>query len=188
VASRTPEDVVRDYLRYLVDPASVEPDTADLDARIDAESDPLARVKLRSERARAQDVGPQLEAEFIGEVAGWAEGHGIDPEALLEEGVERRVLVEAGLVSGTPRRAVRSGPSARSTSRAPRVSRDAIADHVRGLRKGTSFTTATLANDAGGSVATIRKVIDALVEEGVVVEEGKDHSGPGRPRTLYQRT
>jgi hypothetical protein len=182
----SPEDAVRDYLRWREDPASVQPDTSDLDARIAAESDPLARVKLRSERARAADLGPQLEAAFVAEVAGWAREHDVTADALLEEGVERRLLAEAGLLAGTPRAPRTSGGPA-SASRAKRTSRAAIETYVRGLRAGTSFTTATVTSDVGGSPQTVRKVIDALTAEGIVAETGKDHSGPGRPRALYER-
>lgn len=180
----TPEDAVRDYLRWRLDPDSVRPDTADLDARIAAEEDPLERVKLRSERARLADPGPSIEADFVANVRTWATENGVTAEALLEEGVERRLLAEAGLLAG----AKRSGGSSGGGSRSGRVRRDDIAAHVRGLRKGTTFTTATVANDAGGSPATVRKVLDELLTEGVIVEDGKDHSGPGRPRTLYRRT
>lgn len=181
----TPEDAVRTYLRWRLDPDSVRPDTADLDARIAAEEDPVERVKLRSERARLADPGPSLEADFVANVRTWAVENGVSAEALLEEGVERRLLAEAGLLSGpkrTPGRSSGGGP------RSSRVRRDDIAAHVRNLRRGTTFTTSTVTNDAGGSPATVRKVLDELLAEGVIAEEGKDHSGPGRPRTLYRRT
>lgn len=182
----TPDEAVRDYLKHRADPTSVAADTGDLDARIDAETDPVERLKLRSERSRLQDVGPTLEAAFVAHAASWASDHGVEAEAFLEEGVDRRVLVEAGLLSGTPRR--RSGaPRSSAATRAPRVTSEAIADHVRGLRKGTELTTATVSNDAGGSPATVRKVLDQLVADGTITEDGKDHSGPGRPRTLYRR-
>lgn len=188
MATRSAEDAVRDYLRYRSDPDSVRPDTTDIDAAIDAATDPVERVKLRSERARLQDVGATLEAEFIARVPEWAEAHGIDAEALLEEGVERRVLVEAGLLTGTSRRRSSGGGTKRTGSGSgKRVSRDEIERYLRGLRAGTTFTTATVANDAGGSTGTIRRVLDALLEDGTITEAGKDHSGPGRPRTMYER-
>lgn len=185
----SPEDAVRDYLRHRADPTSVAADTGDLDARIAAEEDPLERVKLRAERARLQDVGPTLEAAFIAHAGAWAREHDVEAEAFLEEGVERRVLVEAGLLSGARRRRASGAPrSAAAGTRAPRVASTVIADHVRGLRQGTELTTATVANDAGGSPATVRKVLDQLLADGVIVESGKDHSGSGRPRALYRRT
>jgi hypothetical protein len=187
----TPDDAVRAYLRWRQDPDSVRPDTADIDARIAAEDDPVERVKLRSERGRLADLGPTLEADFVTHVRAWAQEHDVTADALLEEGVDRRLLAEAGMLSGAPRssRAARSartgGPS---SSRATRARREDIAARVRGLRQGTTFTTASLANDAGGSPGTVRKVLDDLEAEGVIAEDGKDHSGPGRPRTLYRRT
>jgi hypothetical protein len=184
--SSSPEDAVRDYLRWRQDPDSVQPDTADLDARIEAETDPLERVKLRSERSRAADVGPHLEAAFVAGVAAWAREHDVTAEALLEEGVDRRLLAQAGLLTG-PARTTRSGGPA-SGSRAKRTSRSAIDAYVRGLRAGTTFTTATVATDVGGSSQTIRRVLDDLIADGTVTESGKDHSGPGRPRTLYERS
>jgi hypothetical protein len=190
-----PEDAVRAYLRWREDPDGEPADTAEIDARIAAERDPLERVKLRSERERLADRGPRLEAAFVTSAREWAERHGVTADAFLAEGVERRVLAEAGLLSGTPRtsRSSRSRPAARSGSSAPsgrssRVRREDVAEHVRGLRQGTTFTTATITNDAGGSPATVRKVLDELVATGVIAEQGKDHSGPGRPRTLYTRT
>jgi hypothetical protein len=183
-----PEDAVRAYLRWRQDPDSVPADTTEIDARIEVEDDPVERVKLRSERDRLADRGPQLEAAFVESVRAWAEEHGVTVDALLAEGVERRVLAAAGMLTGTPRtsRAGRAGGAGRSGS-SGRVRREDIAEHVRGLRQGTTFTTATIANDAGGSPATVRKVFDDLLAEGVVTEQGKDHSGPGRPRTLYAR-
>lgn len=179
----TPEDAVRTYLRWRQDPASVQPDTGDLDARIEAEQDPVERVKLRSERSRMADLGPTLEADFVTHVRAWADEHDVTADALLEEGVERRLLAQAGMLTGAPRT-----PRGAPRSRSSRVRREDIAAHVRGLRQGTTVTTSTIANDAGGSPATVRKVLDELLDEGVVVEDGKDHSGPGRPRTLYRRT
>lgn len=181
-----PEEAVRAYLQWREDPASVPPDTADLDARIESERDPVERVKLRSERARAADRGPALEAAFIAAVASWATEHGVTAEALLAEGVERRVLAEAGMLTGPQRGATRRAGTG-SSARAPRVRREDIADHVRGLGTGTTFTAAAVAEAAGGSPATVRKVLEELLAEGSVAEEGKDHSGPGRPRTLYVR-
>jgi hypothetical protein len=180
-----PEDAVRTYLRWRQDPTTVEPDTADLDARIAAEEDPLERVKLRSERARAADVGPTVEAGFVAHAAEWARTHEVTAEAFLEEGVERRLLVEAGLLSGAPRT-----PRSRREDGAPPAKRTGRADierYVRGLRSGTTFTTATIATDVGGSAGTIRKVLDALLADGTISEAGKDNSGPGRPRSLYER-
>lgn len=180
----TPEDAVRTYLRWRHDPDSVQPDTSELDARIEGEQDPLERVKLRSERVRLADLGPTIEAAFIAHVAAWAREHDVSAEALLEEGVERRVLAEAGMIQGAPR--ARATP-ARAGTRGSRVRREDIVDHLQGLRQGTTFTAAAVSNDAGGSTATVRRVIDDLVASGVVVEDGKDSSGPGRPRTLYRR-
>jgi hypothetical protein len=189
-----PEDAVRAYLRWREDPDAEPADTAEIDARIAAEDDPVERLKLRSERDRLADRGPGLEAAFVTSAREWAERHGVTADAFLAEGVERRVLAEAGLLAGTPRtsRSARSGPAARSGSsdrsgRSARVRREDIAEHVCGLRQGSTFTTATIANDAGGSPATVRKVLDELLAAGDVVEQGKDHSGPGRPRTLYAR-
>lgn len=181
----TPEDAVRAYLQWRDDPDSVAADTTDLDQRITATSDPVERVKLRSERTRRLDVGPALESAFVANVAAWAREHEVTADALLEEGVERRLLAEAGLLSGAPRSSSR-GPAS-TARRSTRVSRSAIEGYVRGLRAGTAFTTATVATDVGGSSGTIRKVLDALLAEGVIGEVGKDHSGPGRPRTRYER-
>jgi hypothetical protein len=181
-----PEDAVRSYLRWREDPDSVSADTGDIDARIAAEQDPLERVKLRSERARLADRGPQLEAAFIASVAGWAEEHGVTADALLAEGVERRVLAEAGMLRGPRRGAAGRATRPTGTGRG-RVRREDIAEHVRSLATGTTFTAASVAEGAGGSPATVRKVLDELLEEGSVAEDGKDHSGPGRPRTLYVR-
>ncbi|MEX1178517.1 MAG: hypothetical protein WEB09_08650 [Nitriliruptor sp.] len=184
----TPEDVVRAYLRWREDPDSVEPDTAELDARIEAASDPVERVKLRSERARLADVAPRLEAEFVANVAEWARAHGVTVDALLEEGVERRLLAEAGLVSGTPRSGGAAAAPREAKGRTGRTGQADIEAHVRGLRAGTTFTTATLATDVGGSMGTIRKALDGLLADQTITEAGKDHSGPGRPRNLYARS
>lgn len=181
-----PEAAVRSYLRWRQDPDSVAADTSEIDARIEASDDPVERVKLRSERERLADQGPQLEAAFVAVARTWAQEQGVTADALLAEGAERRVLAEAGMLTGTPRtsRGARAGSSGGGSTR---VRREDIAEHIRGLRQGTTFTTATIANDAGGSPATVRKVFDDLLAEGVITEEGKDHVGPGRPRTLYAR-
>lgn len=187
----SPEDAVRTYLRWREDPESIRPDTGELDARIESEQDPVERVKLRSERARRADLGPTIEADFVAHVAEWAHANEVSADALLEEGVERRLLAEAGLISGAARssktRSSRSGSAPAGSTRAKRTSRGDIESYIRGLRAGTTFVTATVSNDVGGSVGTIRKVLDVLMEEGAVAEAGKDHSGPGRPRTLYER-
>lgn len=178
------EEAVREYLRYISDPASYEgPDLSDVEAQIEQESDPIAKLKLIAERDRMKDVGPRLEKDFTDNLQAFMEANpDITPEALSEFGVDNAVLAKGGYVVGR-----RQGKKATTAKRARRVAQDDIAGYVLSKRKGTPFKRSDIANDFGGSDQTIRKVLDQLIEEGKVVPAGEDSSGRGRPAPLYAK-
>jgi hypothetical protein len=62
-------------------------------------------------------------------------------------------------------------------------------DEVRAaIPKGT-FTINQLQEEAGASLAVVRKVVAEELEAANITEQGPDpdHSGPGRAPTLYER-
>jgi hypothetical protein len=182
-----PAQAVADYLRWLQDPASVSVDTTELEQRLEASSDPLERLRLRSELERAGDAGPQLEAAFVTNAARWAEQHQVTAAAFEAEGVDRSVLERAGLVPGG--RGRRPAPSG-ERRRAKRISRDTLIEIVEAYDQDETFTVSELQDQAGGgSNATVRAVIADLVARGVVEDQGPDpdHQGRGRAPTRYRK-
>lgn len=90
------EKAVRLYLDRLQ--GIVDQEQIDLiEAKIAAESDTIAKLKLLSNKARLIDPNECLPG-FIENVKDYAERNGIVPEAFLAMNVPRSALEEAGLV------------------------------------------------------------------------------------------
>ena len=183
------EEAVRRYLTWIADPASLrdEDRIRELHAQIDAATDPIEKIRLASDLHRAQtDDGTDVRDAFAAVARRWADANGIVPEAFLQMGVPADDLGRAGF--DVPRRTGRrneTGTVAGSRSRARRVSIDEIRDAARAFTE--PFTIADLRDRVGGSPATVRKALDALVADGAIENLGSDPdwSGRGRPPARY---
>ncbi|HKK70690.1 MAG TPA: hypothetical protein VKA86_05685 [Candidatus Krumholzibacteria bacterium] len=139
-------DAVAQYLKALADPASLIDQAAldKLDTRIARTKDPIARVKLRAERARAESVDLEtLEDAFVEAVPAWIEQEGIAPTdaraAFEAEGVPKAVLDR--IWSTTKSSKTRTKESSSRSKKRTRVDRTTIEGAVP--PKGEIFTGPT---------------------------------------------
>ncbi|QGG95001.1 helix-turn-helix domain-containing protein [Actinomarinicola tropica] len=188
------EDAVRRYLSWITDPGSVRDEAliAELERKIADASDPIEKIHLASDLHRARQVdGSSLRREFLAVARRWADAQGIVPEAFLELGVPAEDLRHAGFDVGAPmgRRAevgTVDRPGRATGRRAPRASVEDIRAGARSFDG--PFTIADLRDRVGGSPATVRKALEAMVEAGEVRNLGAadDWPGPGRPPHRYR--
>jgi hypothetical protein len=185
--SEEAEQAVKAYLDSLGKPrprgrqARPKPDFATATKGI---SDPLAKLSaIKAERERVANIVISDDAEdgFIKYGKTWAKIHGYSREDFAALGITRRVL-DAAFGGGTSRVKVAS-------TRAPRVSTKALADAITSKPTGTWLTVSGVMRDAGGSPATVRKVLDELAAAGIVTEPIDDpkHSGKGRAPKIWER-
>jgi hypothetical protein len=177
------EHAVRLYLQHLADPSASVDQTRvrELEAEVSRTVDPLDRLRAITalERARTVD-GSALRAGFVRHARAWAEAEGIAPNAFLELGVPREVLVEAGLIAGSRR-------AGRTTSNRSKVTTGQIATWVLG--RSTPFTLADIETELGGSPVTVRKALAELEAERRLTRLGTvpGHHGRGRAPLLFAR-
>lgn len=141
----------------------------------------LAAIKAERERVANIVVGDPAEEGFIKYGKVWAKIHDYDREDFAALGVSKRVL---DAVFGG------SAPRANATSnRAPRVSTKDIVDSITKKAAGTWLTVSGVMREAGGSPATVRKVLDGLSAAGTLTEPIDDpkHSGKGRAAKVWER-
>ena len=186
-ASKEAGQAVEDYLRTIGKPrprgrrARPKPD---FDKATKGITDPLARLAaIKAERERVSNIviGDEAEDGFVKYAKVWAKIHGYSREDFAALGVSRRVL-DAAFGNGAPR--VKSPPK-----RAPRVSTKDLADAITSKPPGTWLTVNGVMREAGGSPATVRKVLDDLATAGIVTEPIDDpkHSAKGRAPKVWER-
>ena len=141
-------------------------------------SDPIDKLKALAEAKRQTGVN-QLEQQFVDVAATWANRNDIGREAFATLGVPSNVLRKA-FGTATPK----CGGSVRT-----RVSTDALQSGIRAKNKGTKLTVAAVADELGGSPATVRKVLDQLTQDGVLANKGPDpdYGDRGRAPIIFQR-
>ena len=185
------EFAVRRYLEFLGDPSTAVDGArvSALEAQVAGTSDVIAKLKLLEDlgRARSGDTAALRQA-FVTHAKPWAGANNIGLDAFRALGVGDIALVEAGFDLGrnAPKK---SGSSAARTvrpARAANVPGSAIRAHIAGLA-GT-FTLASVMHDVGGSLGTIRKIVDELESAGRVRNEGSDpsHSSRGRAPHIFR--
>ena len=189
------ESAVRKFLEFVADPASArdEPLIAGLRDQVGAARDPIAKLKVLAALDRAEKAdGEALRKAFVDHAQAWADEHSIPVRAFRELGVNDIVLAEAGFDLGSGRAVNRrraggasrsAAPKARVASGRPRA-RSMTADDIRSwlMQQQQPFTLSQVMSGAGGSLGTITKVVDELVESGRLVKLGPapDHRGRGR--------
>lgn len=179
-------DAIRNYITLLNDPEKlVDQDRIEaLEQQLADETDPVARVSIRSELERAKrPKEDEYRKDFVENVKSWADEHGISPEALKAEGVPVDVLREAGFKVGQSKRKSQTKRKQTQT-RSQRVSPEQI---EKVLSEQTApFSIAEIAKLSGASNSTVRKVVRNKVEAGELVEAGtRDNDGPGRPAPVF---
>jgi hypothetical protein len=187
----TNEETIRRYLDYLEDPSILR----DADAITAAEAaaaeatDKVDRLRRLSELERLKDPSADdLHAAFVRCAKAWADEQSVTAGAFMAMGVPPGVLVDAGfsIPGHAPARSRRSRGRSPSTTRAPGVSIDEVRAAVpaEGM-----FTVKQLRERSGASPGTVRKAMAAMLDEGFVVDRGRDAAweGPGRVPTLYSR-
>lgn len=188
------ESAVRRYLEFVADPSSAidHGRIARLEGELASTSDVIAKLKLHAELARSKegDVAG-LRSAFALHAKGWAQRNDVGLDAFRALGVNDIALAEAGFDLGRGGHApkVRPAAAAPKLARAPRaatVSSNEVRDNM--LSRTDPFTLASVMADVGGSLGTIRKVVDELVESGKVRNEGSDksHTGRGRAPHLFR--
>jgi hypothetical protein len=188
----SPEGAVRLYLMFLANPDGLRDDAEikRLETEANKAKDPIDKARALAALRRAKSVdGSVFRADFVRYAKRWAEDNDIPADVLSEMGVPRTDLVEAGLVTGGPRRGrpPRATTSGTTKTRAPQVRLETITAFVREL-KGT-FVLSDIQKDAGGSPMTIRKAVDGLVSAGEVEKLGpqENWNGRGRAPIVYRR-
>ncbi len=183
------EQAVRRYLEFLADPSTAVDETrvAAVQEQVANTSDVIAKLKLHEElvRARSGDTAALREG-FVANAKSWAAANAVGLDSFRALGVGDIALVEAGFDLG--RGPVKARPAVRAAkaTRAAKVSGTSIRDHITGMT-GT-FTLASVMHNMGGSLGTIRKVVDELEAAGRVRNEGADpgHSTRGRAPHVFR--
>lgn len=141
----------------------------------------LAAIKAERERVANIVVGDPAEEGFIKYGKVWAKIHDYDREDFAALGVSKRVL-DAVFGGSAPR-------ANAASNRAPRVSTKDIVDSITKKAAGTWLTVSGVMREAGGSPATVRKVLDGLSAAGTLTEPIDDpkHSGKGRAAKVWER-
>lgn len=185
------EFAVRRYLEFLGDPSTAVDGSrvAALEAQVGQTSDVIAKLKLLEElgRARSGDTAALRQA-FVTHAKSWAAANTIGLDAFRALGVGDIALVEAGFDLGrnAPKKSGAATARPLRPARAANVSGSAIREHIAGLT-GT-FTLASVMHDVGGSLGTIRKIVDEMEAAGRVRNEGSDpsHSSRGRAPHVFR--
>jgi hypothetical protein len=141
----------------------------------------LAAIKAERERVANIVVGDPAEEGFVKYGKVWAKIHDYDREDFAALGVSKRVL-DAVFGGSAPR-------ANAASNRAPRVSTKDIVDSITKKAAGTWLTVSGVMREAGGSPATVRKVLDGLSAAGTLTEPIDDpkHSGKGRAAKVWER-
>ena len=192
--SQEADDAIRQYLRWVNDPTSLV-DLAritELEALAERSEDPLARLKAYSELEKVRSVDERaIRERFVQHAKAWAAANDISAEAFRHMNVAKADLKAAGLLGdGKPGKLVTKtlAPAAppEGRTRRPRTSSQSILAHVPDSGE---FTVRSVAEASGASEATVRKVIDDLVEQGSVLEAGtaKATGTRGRAPLAYRR-
>ncbi len=200
-ASNDPaEQAVRRYLEFVADPSSAV-DVGrihHLEASIAGSNDVIAKLKFHGDlqRAREGDVSG-LRSAFTQHAKAWAQRNEVGLEAFRALGVGDIALAEAGFDFG--RGAPTKGrPAVNQTKGRAAVNRPPVAPRTANvgspvvresiLKRTEPFTLASVMSDVGGSLGTVRKVVDELEASGKVRNEGADksHSGRGRAPHLFR--
>jgi hypothetical protein len=182
------ERAVRNYVLFLEDPQQLidQDHIAMLQSRAEQTADPIERLKIYAELERAEcSDESRYRLDFVLHAKAWAASNDIGPAAFRRVGVSDDVLSSAGLVTEGARGAKTVRKREPATTRTS-VTAESIKQHVRSLRG--SFTLADVQSTMGGSPMTVRKGVQALVDDGTITRLGpmRDWSGRGRAPIVFE--
>lgn len=187
------EQAVRRYLEFVADPSSAI-DVGrihHLEAQIATTNDVIVKLKLHGDltRAREGDISG-LRSAFTQHAKAWAQRNEVGLEAFRALGVGDIALAEAGFDFGrNVSKKSRTAPARSAPAQGPRaasVGSSTIRDNILACTE--PFTLAGVMADIGGSLGTVRKVVDELEATNKVRNEGadKNHTGRGRAPHLFR--
>ena len=200
-----PESAVRRYLQFVEDPSTARDEAllGRLRHQLASATDPIEKLKLIAQIEQAEQAdGESIRTAFVRHARDWAEEHGVTVSAFRQLGVSDIALAEAGFDLGFARRsAPRPARAGSPRAGSPGVGRASAgpsgprtrgsADDIRSwvLAHESAFTLAQAMAGAGGSLGTVKKVIDDLVAVGQIRNLGPDpdHRGRGRAPHRYGR-
>jgi len=185
------EDVIRRYLTYLEDPKQLvdAAEVSKLEAAVQSAVNPLDKLKAIAALDRARTVdGQRYRDEFVGVAREWSEREDVPASAFRQIGVGDDVLRDAGFDVAGGRRRGATGSRRRGSTGARTRSRPVSAEEIQTwvIGRDTPFTTSDIAQGAGGSPITIKKVLDDLVASGKVNKLGPVKDWPNRGRVPMQ--
>jgi hypothetical protein len=185
----TPEEAVRQYLRYLEDPGSLrdEQEIQKKTRAVEAATDPIDKLKAIAELERVSSIEEEpIRKGFVEHAKAWAYEAGVPVTAFRELKVPDDVLREAGFDLPTRGRGRGRGATSAGRQRAKAVPIEDIKGWI--VKQKSPFLLADVMSGAGGSPATVRKAVDELIEAGSVTKLGPlaDYSGRGRAPVQYR--
>jgi hypothetical protein len=167
----THEEIVRGYLESLEQPPEAKAiDPTEVTRGI---TDPIAKLRALNDAKQRADIST-LEDRFVEVAARWA----------TKNRIERDTFALLGVPAGVLRRAFGAPPGKHG-----RIKVDELEHAIRAKPKGSALTVASIARELGGSPVTIRRLLDRLVEQQVVTNEGPDpnYKGRGRAPIVFTR-
>jgi hypothetical protein len=189
--SEAADEAIRLYLRLVNEPDTLvdKERIAELQQQAEGATDPLERLRAYGELERLQSVDDKrIRADFVRHAKAWAQANGISAEAFKQMNAAVADLRAAGLLGkrgASPKRAATPAAPGEVRKRKPRVSTQAIEEHVPASGQ---FTVRSVAEASGASDATVRKFIDDMISRGEVVEDGTASTGTrGRAPLAFRR-
>ena len=186
--SSNSENAVRKYLGYLADPTSIV-DQAKIDslsAAVNKATDPIEKLKLISELGTARMIDASaVRGDFIVHAAEWAKANSVTADAFQQMGVSNDVLSAAGLLAKKGRGKAKGASGSRAGgTRAPGVRSGGIRAAI--VAKSAPFTISGISKSTGATVATVTKVVNAMIEEGGLKNLGQAAKTGARGRAPVQ--
>lgn len=182
----TAEEAVRLYLLFLEDPASLRDDKA-IQAKTKAVLDakgPIEKLKALAalERAATVDEAPLREG-FVAHALEWGKTNKVPASAFRELKVPVDVLTRAGFTNVAPKGRVKRGSGG---TRAKAVPMGEITAKIPLVFAGGKFALVDVEAKIGGSPATVRKAVAALIVAKTVRALGADPEYKGQGRAPHQ--
>jgi hypothetical protein len=177
--TESPEEIIRRYLLAVENPESLidQDEITLLTHQYEQAIDPIEKLKALAalNRARTPDI-VGYRAQFVEHARRWAEANDIPLNTFEQMGLDKRLLVDARLISVRDAKKRKGVPSPGGRS----VSAKTIEAQISTMPD--VFTLADVVARIGGSPMTVRKAIGEMTRSGRVINLGPTQpwSGPGR--------
>lgn len=190
-ADRLPHDeaelAVLAYLDWLIDPTKtidIEA-VAKIDAQLEGQLPVMDRLRLLSSRWQQMNIDEEsLRDAFVASVRDWATEEDVPASAFQAMNVPMSVLAEAGMMD-LPKAPKSTKVEVRKV-RMPAYERNMAPEAiVKYLQDQGSATVRQLSEGLNYTIAMSKLIIDQLIEEGRVKEEGITSAHRGRGARVY---